>query len=150
MIVTAVLLVTIGRLSDMFGRVKLFNLGFLIFTIGSVLLFLTPSKGDLGALELVMFRIVQAVGGSFLMANSYAIITDNFSVKERGTALGINAIAATAGMSLGIVIGGILATIDWRLVFCECSGRRTGTVWSYLKLKEQSPNSSRNWMSQVI
>lgn len=140
MIVTAVLLVTIGRLSDMFGRVKLFNLGFLIFTIGSVLLFLTPSKGDLGALELVMFRIVQAVGGSFLMANSYAIITDNFSIKERGTALGINAIAATAGMSLGIVIGGILATIDWRFVFLvSVPVGILGTVWSYLKLKETSP-----------
>ncbi len=139
LIVTAVLLVTIGRLSDMFGRVKLFTLGFLIFTIGSVLLFLTPSTGDLGALELVSFRLVQAVGASFLFANSYAIITDNFAPQERGTALGINAIAATAGTSLGIVIGGVLASIDWRFVFLvSVPVGIIGTVWSYLKLKETS------------
>ena len=86
-LIPAVLLVTIGRLSDIFGRVRLFNLGFAIFTLGSVLLYFTPGKGDTGALELIIFRIVQAVGGSFLMANSYAIITDNFPKEERGTAL---------------------------------------------------------------
>ena len=140
MIVTAVLLVTIGRLSDIFGRVRLFNLGFAIFTAGSVLLFLTPGKGDTGALELIIFRIVQAVGGSFLMANSYAIITDNFPKQERGVALGINAIAGTAGMSIGIVVGGILSAIDWRLVFLvSVPVGLLGTVWSYLKLKETSP-----------
>jgi EmrB/QacA subfamily drug resistance transporter len=142
MIVTAVLLVTIGRLSDIFGRVRLFNLGFAIFTIGSVLLFLTPGTGDTGALELIGFRIVQAVGGSFLMANSYAIITDNFSTEERGMALGINAVAATAGMSLGIVIGGVLASIDWRLVFLvSVPVGILGTVWSFFKLKETSPRT---------
>ena len=140
MIVTAVLLVTIGRLSDIFGRVRLFNLGFAIFTTGSVLLFLTPGKGDTGAIELIMFRIIQAVGGSFLMANSYAIITDNFSKQERGMALGINAIAGTAGMSIGIVVGGVLSAIDWRLVFLvSVPVGLLGTVWSYLKLKETSP-----------
>ncbi len=140
MIVTAVILVTIGRLSDMYGRVKLFNLGFAIFTVGSILLFLTPSKGDLGALELIVFRIFQAVGGAFLMANSNAIITDNFSKKERGFALGINQIAATAGMSLGIVLGGVLSVINWRYVFLiSVPVGILGTVWSYLKLKETSP-----------
>ncbi|MEM0140003.1 MAG: MFS transporter [Ferroplasma sp.] len=140
MIVTAVLLVTIGRLSDIFGRVKLFNLGFAIFTIGSILLYLTPNKGDLGALELIFFRIIQAVGGSFLMANSYAIIIDNFPKGERGTALGINAIAGTAGMSIGIVLGGILSAINWRYVFLvSVPVGIIGTVWSYLKLKETSP-----------
>jgi len=140
MIVTAVLLVTIGRLSDIFGRVRLFNLGFLIFTIGSILLYLTPGKGDTGALELIFFRIIQAVGGAFIFANSYAIITDNFKKEERGFALGINAIAATAGMSIGIVIGGVLATINWRYIFLvSVPVGIVGTVWSYLKLKETSP-----------
>ncbi len=140
MIVTAVLLVTIGRLSDMFGRVRLFNLGFAIFTFGSILLFLTPNKGDLGALELVVFRIVQAIGGAFLMANSNAIITDNFGKKERGLALGISGIAATAGMSLGVVLGGVLSIINWRYVFLvSVPFGILGTVWSYLKLKETSP-----------
>lgn len=140
MIVTAVLLVTIGRLSDIFGRVRLFNLGFAIFTLGSILLYFTPGKGDTGALELILFRIVQAVGGSFLMANSYAIITDNFPKEERGTALGINAIAGTAGMSIGIIVGGILSAINWRYVFLvSVPVGILGTVWSYLKLKETSP-----------
>ena len=140
MIVTAVLLVTIGRLSDMFGRVKLFNLGFAIFTLGSILLFFTPNKGDLGALELIVFRIVQAIGGAFLMANSNAIITDNFPKEERGLALGIMGIAGSAGMSLGIVLGGVLSVINWRYVFLiSVPVGILGTTWSYLKLKETSP-----------
>lgn len=140
MIVTAVILVTIGRLSDMYGRVRLFNLGFALFTFGSILLFLTPNKGDLGALELIVFRIVQAIGGAFLMANSNAVITDNFSKEERGFALGINQIAATAGMSLGIVLGGVLSVINWRYVFLiSVPIGIIGTIWSYLKLKETSP-----------
>ena len=140
MIVTAVLLVTIGRLSDMFGRVKLFNLGFEIFTLGSILLFLTPNKGDLGALEIVLFRIVQAMGGAFLMANSNAIITDNFPKGERGMALGIMGIAGTAGMSLGIVPGGVLSVINWRYVFLiSVPVGMLGTTWSYFKLKDTSP-----------
>jgi EmrB/QacA subfamily drug resistance transporter len=140
MIVTAVILVTIGRFSDMYGRVRLFNLGFAIFTFGSILLFLTPNKGDLGALELIVFRIVQAIGGAFLMANSNAVITDNFRKEERGFALGINQIAATAGMSLGIVLGGVLSVINWRYVFLiSVPIGILGTIWSYLKLKETSP-----------
>ncbi|SMD31255.1 MFS transporter [Picrophilus oshimae] len=140
MIVTSVILVTIGRLSDMLGRVRFFNFGFAIFTLGSILLYLTPGKGDTGALELILFRVVQAVGGSFLMANSYAIITDNFPAKERGFALGINAIAGTAGMSLGILIGGVLSAINWRYVFLvSVPVGILGTVWSFLKLKETSP-----------
>ncbi len=144
MIVTAVLLVTIGRLSDMFGRVRLFNMGFAVFTVGSILLYLTPGTGDTGALELIIFRIIQAVGGSFIFANSYAIITDNFKKEERGFALGINAIAATAGMSIGIVVGGILATINWRYIFLvSVPVGIVGTVWSYLKLKETSPRKKQ-------
>jgi MFS family permease len=137
-IVTATLLVTFGRLSDMFGRVKLYNLGFAIFTVGSILLFLTPNQGDLGAIELIAFRIVQGIGAAFLFANSAAIITDAFPANERGKALGINQISFLAGSLIGLVLGGILAVYDWRLVFLvSVPVGVVGTVWSYLKLKEQ-------------
>ena len=137
-IVTATLLVTFGRLSDMFGRVKLYNLGFLIFTVGSILLSITPNQGDAGAIELIVFRIVQGIGGAFLFANSAAIITDAFPSNERGKALGINQIAFLAGSLVGLVLGGILAVYDWRLVFLvSVPVGVLGTVWSYLKLKEQ-------------
>ena len=110
-IVTATLLVTFGRLSDMFGRVRLYNLGFLIFTVGSILLSITPSQGDAGAIEIIVFRIVQGIGGAFLFANSAAIITDAFPSNERGKALGINQISFLAGSIIGLVLGGILAII---------------------------------------
>lgn len=136
-IITATLLVTFGRLSDMFGRVKLYNMGFLIFTIGSVLLFLTPSTGAAGALELIAFRIVQAIGGAFLFANSAAILTDAFPHNERGKALGINQVAALVGSLVGLVLGGVLAVIDWRLIFLvSVPVGVVGTIWSYFKLRE--------------
>ncbi len=137
-IVTATLLVTFGRLSDMFGRVRLYNLGFLIFTVGSILLSITPSQGDAGAIEIIVFRIVQGIGGAFLFANSAAIITDAFPSNERGKALGINQISFLAGSIIGLVMGGILAIYDWRLVFLvSVPVGVIGTVWSYLKLKER-------------
>lgn len=143
MMITAVLLVTFGRLSDIFGRVRLFNLGFMIFTIGSVLLFFTPGTGDTAGLELVLFRMVQAVGASFLFANSAAIITDAFPANERGKAMGLNQIAALAGSLIGLILGGILATINWRYVFLvSVPVGVLGTVWSYLKLKETSSRHS--------
>jgi EmrB/QacA subfamily drug resistance transporter len=136
-IVTSTLLVTFGRISDMFGRVKLYNLGFAIFTAGSIMLYLTPSTGALGAQELILFRIVQGIGGAFLFANSAAIITDAFSHKERGKALGINMVAALVGSLLGIILGGVLASFDWRAVFLvSVPFGVAGTAWSYLKLKE--------------
>jgi EmrB/QacA subfamily drug resistance transporter len=139
MMVTAVLLVTFGRLSDIFGRVRLFNLGFLIFTIGSILLYFTPGTGDTAGLELILFRIVQAVGASFLFANSAAIITDSFPSNERGKAMGLNQIAALAGSLIGLILGGILATIYWRDVFLvSVPVGIIGTIWSYWKLKETS------------
>jgi EmrB/QacA subfamily drug resistance transporter len=139
MIVTAVMLVSIGRLSDIYGRVRLFNLGFVIFTTGSVLLYLTPNSGDLGAMELILFRMVQAVGGSFLFANSAAILTDSFPPNERGKAMGINSMAALAGSLLGLILGGILAAINWRYVFLvSVPVGAFGTVWSLLKLKDYS------------
>ena len=136
-IVTATLLVTFGRLSDMFGRVRLYNLGFAIFTVGSVLCSITWSQGDAGAIELIVFRIIQGVGGAFLFANGAAIITDAFPINERGKALGINQISFLAGSLIGLVLGGILAIYDWRLVFIvSVPVGVVGTVWSYWKLKE--------------
>lgn len=138
-VVTATLLVSFGRLSDIFGRVRLYNLGFLIFTIGSILLFLTPNTGSLGALELILFRIIQGIGGAFLFANSAAIITDAFPFNERGKALGINQIAALAGSLVGLILGGILSVIDWRYIFLvSVPVGILGTIWSYTKLKEIS------------
>ena len=138
-IVTATLLVTFGRLSDMFGRVKLYNLGFAIFTVGSILLSVTPNTGHTGAIELIVFRIVQGVGAAFLFSNSGAIITDAFPENERGKALGINQLAFLAGSLIGLVLGGVLAVYDWRLVFLvSVPVGVIGTVWSYWKLKEQN------------
>ena len=138
-IITATLLVTFGRLSDMFGRVRLYNLGFAIFTVGSILLSLTPNKGDAGAMELIIFRLVQGVGAAFIFSNSGAIITDAFPQNERGKALGINQIAFLAGSLIGLVLGGVLAVVDWRLVFLvSVPVGVIGTAWSYWKLKEQN------------
>ncbi len=136
-IVTAVLLVTFGRLSDIFGRVRLFNVGFAIFTLGSVMLYLTPGSGDAAAQYLVAFRIVQGVGASFLFSNSSAIITDAFPVSERGKALGINQVAALGGSFIGLILGGILSVINWRYVFLvSVPVGLLGTVWSMIKLKD--------------
>lgn len=136
-IITGTLLVTFGRLSDMFGRVRLYNLGFAIFTVGSILLSLTPNTGDTGALELVVFRLVQGVGAAFIFSNSVAIITDAFPENERGKALGINGLSFLAGSLVGLVLGGVLAAYDWRLVFLvSVPVGVLGTVWSYWKLKD--------------
>ena len=138
-IVTATLLVTFGRLSDIFGRVRLYNLGFAVFTLGSVLLSITPGRGTTGATELIIFRIVQAIGGAFLFSNSAAILTDAFGHNERGKALGINQVAALVGSLVGLVLGGVLSVIDWRLVFLvSVPVGIIGTVWSYAKLRELS------------
>lgn len=137
MVVTATLLVTFGRISDMFGRVKLYNLGFAIFTIGSILLFITPGKGNVAALELIIFRLVQGVGGGFLFANSTAILTDAFPASQRGMAMGINQIAAILGSIIGLILGGVLSVINWRMVFLvSVPFGLFGTVWAYLKLRE--------------
>ncbi len=137
MVVTATLLVTFGRISDMLGRVKLYNLGFAVFTLGSILLFLTPGSGDTAALEMVIFRLVQGVGAGFLFANSAAIITDAFPAHQRGMAMGINQMAAIIGSFIGLILGGALAVINWRLVFLvSVPFGLFGTIWAYLKLRE--------------
>jgi MFS family permease len=117
LLVTAVLVVTFGRLGDQYGRARLFNLGFLIFTIASVACALIPNGGADGALELIGLRIVAGVGGAMLMANSTAIITDAFPADRRGFALGVNQVAALAGSFFGLVVGGVLSEWNWRAVF---------------------------------
>lgn len=116
-LVTATLLLSFGRLSDMFGRIKMFRLGLIIFTLGSILLYLTPSTGDAGAIEIILFRIFQAVGTALFMANSAAIVADAFPRNELGKAIGINMVAIMAGQFLGLILGGVLATFDWRYIF---------------------------------
>jgi EmrB/QacA subfamily drug resistance transporter len=117
LLVTAVLVVTFGRLGDQYGRAKLFNLGFLIFTLGSIGCALVPNSGGAGALEIIIMRIVQGVGGAMLFANSTAIITDAFPPDRRGFALGVNQVSALAGSFFGLIIGGVLSEWDWRAVF---------------------------------
>jgi MFS family permease len=143
-LVTATLLLSFGRLSDIYGRVKLFRLGFLIFTLGSVLLYLTPSTGDAGALEIIGFRVLQAIGSALFMANSAAILTDAFPPNELGKALGINMVALMSGQFLGLILGGVLAIFDWRYVFLiSIPFGLIGTIWSYYKLKELSVKSTK-------
>ena len=138
MVVTAVLVVSFGRIGDMFGRVKVFNLGFVVFTVFSILLSVTWMKGTSGALWLISMRILQGVGGAFLFANSSAILTDAFPKNERGLALGINNVAGIAGSFLGLVIGGLLGPVDWHLVFVvSVPFGVVGTLWAYWKLEER-------------
>jgi MFS family permease len=137
LVVSAVLVVAFGRLGDIYGRVKMYNAGFLIFTAASIALAFTVGVGSAAALELIFLRIVQGVGGALLMANSMAILTDAFPVGQRGMALGINQVAALAGSFMGLLIGGLLADTNWRLVFLvSVPFGIFGTVWGYLKLRE--------------
>lgn len=137
MLVTAILVVSLGRLGDMYGRVKMYNIGFMVFSLGALLAGFTWSHGTLGALELIIFRMVQAVGGALLMANSAAILTDAFPENQRGMALGINQIAALAGSFIGILVGGFLSLFSWRYVFLfNVPIGIIGTAWSYMALKE--------------
>jgi MFS family permease len=130
--------VSFGRLGDMFGRVRMFNLGLAVFTLCSVLLSVTWMTGSSAALWLIAMRIGQGVGGALVMGNSAAILTDAFPSQERGLALGVNAVAAIAGSFLGLVLGGLLAPASWRLVFLvSVPFGMFGTVWAYWKLQER-------------
>jgi MFS family permease len=133
LVVTAVLVVSFGRLGDMYGRARMYNLGFAVFTVSSIMLAITWFGGDAAALWLIGWRIVQGVGGAFLMANSSAILTDAFPANQRGLALGMNGVAAIAGSFLGLVVGGVLAPVDWNLNFLvSVPFGVIGTVWAYL------------------
>ncbi|HEY8763872.1 MAG TPA: MFS transporter [Solirubrobacteraceae bacterium] len=139
MVVSSVLIVSLGRLGDMFGRVRIYNLGFVIYTVASLLLTVDWLTGKAGADYLIVFRIVQGIGGACLLANAAAIITDAFPANQRGMALGINNIVGVSGMFVGLVLGGLLAPINWRLVFLiSVPVGLFGTVWGYLKLEERS------------
>src|SRR5437588_7059963 len=137
MIVGSVLIVSLGRLGDMFGRVRIYNLGFVIYTAASLFLTVNWLTGRAGADYLIIFRMVQGIGGACLMANAAAIITDAFPANQRGMALGINNIVGVSGMFVGLVLGGLLAPVNWRLVFLiSVPVGLFGTVWAYLKLRE--------------
>ncbi len=137
MLVTAVLVVSLGRVGDIYGRVKMYNLGFAVFTAFSILLSVTWMTGSAGALWIIIMRVFQGVGGALLFANSTAILTDAFPENERGKAMGINGIAAVSGSFVGLMLGGVLAPIEWRLVFLvSVPFGIFGTVWAYLKLKD--------------
>ena len=118
-LVSAALVVTAGRVGDMFGRVRMFKIGFVVFTLAAVGLSLVWSTGAAGAIEIIVFRMIQAVGGAMMMANSAAIITDAFPHDQRGMALGINGVSLLAGSFIGLIAGGVLAAVDWRLVFVD-------------------------------
>ena len=137
LVVMAVLMVSLGRLGDIYGRVRMFNLGFAVFTLFSILLSVTWMHGAGGALWLIGMRVGQGVGGALLFANSNAILTDAFPQNERGLALGVNSIAAIAGSFLGLVLGGVLAPIAWRLVFVVSVPVGVfATFWAYHSLRE--------------
>jgi MFS family permease len=139
LVVTSVLIVSLGRLGDIVGRVRIYNLGFVIYTAASLLLAVCWLEGRAGATYLVVFRIVQGVGGACLLANAAAIITDAFPANQRGMALGINNIVGVSGTFIGLVLGGLLAPIHWRLVFLiSVPIGLFGTVWAYLRLRELS------------
>jgi MFS family permease len=136
-LVQAVTVVSFGRLGDMFGRVRIYNAGFAVFTVASVLLSFDPFDGGHGALWLIGWRMVQALGGGMLTANSAAILTDAFPADQRGFALGINQVAGLAGMFVGLVAGGLLAALDWRAVFwVNVPVGVFGTLWAYLRLRD--------------
>ncbi len=153
LLVTSVLVVSLGRIGDIYGRVRMFNLGFAVFTLFSILLAVTWLKGTSGALWIVVMRLGQGVGGAFLFANSSAILTDAFPEDERGLALGWNGVAAIGGSFLGLILGGLLGPIEWHLVFVlSVPLGLFGTVWSYLKLKDNGVRtpSRIDWVGNVL
>jgi MFS family permease len=144
LLVTAVLVVTFGRLGDQYGRARLFNLGFLIFTLGSIGCALVPNTGSAGALEIILMRIVQGVGGAMVFANSTAIITDVFPADRRGFALGVNQVSAIAGSFFGLILGGLLSEWDWRAVFwVSVPVGVWGTWMGYRNLHDKPRDTSR-------
>jgi MFS family permease len=152
MLVTAVLVVSFGRIGDMYGRVRMYNLGFAVFTVFSILLSVTWLSGSQGALWIIFMRVGQGVGGSFLFANSGAILTDAFPEDERGKAMGINGVALVTGSFVGLILGGVLAPIEWRLVFLvSVPFGLFGTAWAYLKLKDNGVRipSKIDWLGNI-
>ncbi|MCU1549740.1 MAG: transporter [Glaciihabitans sp.] len=153
-LVTAVLVVSFGRLGDIYGRVRIYNLGFVVFTLAAIALVFDPYTGGTGAMWLIVWRVIQAVGGSMLFANSTAILTDAFPANRRGFALGLNQVAAIAGTFLGLIVGGVLASVDWHAVFIvSVPFGILGTIWSYKSLHEvgaRDPNGKVDWPGNIV
>src|SRR3954468_10519971 len=152
LVVSSVLIVSLGRLGDMYGRVKIYNLGFVIYTVASLLLTIDWMTGRDGATYLIVFRIVQGLGGACLLANAAAIITDAFPANQRGMALGINNIVGVSGFFIGLMLGGVLAPINWRLVFLiSVPVGLFGTIWAYRRLHELSTPRPEpvDWLGNV-
>jgi MFS family permease len=153
LIISSVLVVSFGRLGDMFGRVKMYTLGFIIYTLSSILLTITWMHGTDAALYLVIMRIFQGVGAAFILANSGAILTDAFPSNQRGMALGINNVAAISGVFIGLVLGGILGPIDWRLIFLvSVPFGIAGTLWSYFMLHDSNAKKAGgkiDWLGNI-
>jgi len=153
MVVSAVLVVSFGRLGDMFGRVRMYNIGFAVFTVGSIALTVTWMHGVPGALWLIIWRIVQGIGGAFLFANSTAILTDAFPSNQRGTALGLNSIAAIAGSFIGLILGGVLGPVNWHLIFLVSAPVGVfGTVWAYFMLHDigERKHARMDWWGNIL
>ena len=153
LLVQSVCVVTLGRLGDMFGRVKIYNLGFVVFTFASIALSLDPLTGSAGAMWLIGWRFVQAFGGGMLMANSAAILTDAFPANKRGMALGVNQIAGISGQFIGLLLGGLLAAVNWRLVFwVNVPIGLFGTVWAYKSLREiaTTRRARIDWVGNIM
>src|SRR5665213_2681670 len=152
LLVTSVLVVSLGRVGDIFGRVKMYTLGFAIFTAFSILLSATWMTGSTAAIWIIVMRLGQGVGGAFIFANSSAIITDAFPADERGFALGINGVAAIGGTFLGLLLGGLLAPIEWHLVFLvSVPFGIFGTAWAYFRLHDNGERirASIDWIGNV-
>ncbi len=152
LVVSAVLVVTLGRLGDIYGRVRMYNAGFAIFAVGAIALPFDPFTGPAGALWLIGWRILQAVGGAMLMANSPAILTDAFPFNQRGMAMGVNQIAGISGQFIGLILGGVLAAVDWRLVFgVSVPIAIAGAIWSYVSLRETGARTPAkiDWLGNV-
>jgi MFS family permease len=152
LLVTSVLVLTFGRLGDIYGRVRMYNLGFAIFTVFSILLSITWLTGPAGALWIILMRVGQGVGGALEFANSSAILTDAFPENQRGFALGINSVAAIAGSFIGLLLGGLLAPVSWRLVFLVSVPFGVfGTIWAYVKLVDNGVRvpASIDWLGNI-
>ena len=153
LVVSAVLVVSFGRLGDMFGRVRMYNMGFAIFTVASIFLTITWQHGAAAALWLIIWRVVQGIGGAFLFANSTAILTDAFPANQRGMALGLNSIAAIAGSFIGLILGGVLGPVNWHLIFLVSAPIGAfATVWAYFMLHDtgERKHAKMDWWGNVL
>jgi MFS family permease len=153
LVVSAVLVVSFGRLGDMFGRVRMYTLGFAVFSVASIFLTISWMHGAPGALWLIIWRVVQGIGGAFLWANSAAIVTDAFPANQRGTALSVNSIAAIAGSFIGLILGGVLAPVNWHLIFLVSAPIGVfGTIWAYFMLHDIGvrKHARMDWWGNVL